>query len=104
MAQKSEYKTANLAKVILFIEDINLYIIDEEIAEICGNLKAEIIDYFGPQEKAKRRKFTINQVGISDNDLWITATAIRENLIIVSKDKDFLRIKEVQNFDLESWI
>ena len=33
------YKTANLAKVILFIEDVNLYIIDEEIAKIYGNLK-----------------------------------------------------------------
>ncbi len=104
MAQKSDKKERNLAKVYSFLADINLYSLNEDTADIYGSLKAKIINYFGPKEKAKRRKITINELGVSDNDLWIAATAIQENLIVVSKDRDFLRIKQVQEFNLESWI
>ena len=69
-----------------------------------GKLKAEIINQFGPKEKAKRRKFNLTKLGISDNDLWIASTAIQENLILVSRDEDFLRIKQVHNLSLENWI
>lgn len=104
MAQKSNFKAQNLAKVRSFLADINLYSLNEETAYIYGHLKAKIINHFGPKEKAKRRTITIDKLGISDNDLWITATAIQENLSIVSRDQDFLRIKEVHNFNLENWL
>ena len=104
MAQKSEYKTENLAKVNSFLADINIYALDENTTSIYGKLKAEIINQFGPKEKAKRRKFNLTKLGISDNDLWIASTAIQENLILVSRDEDFLRIKQVHNLSLENWI
>ncbi len=81
-----------------------MYSLNEETAHIYGHLKAEIINHFGPKSKAKRRKITIDKLGISDNDLWITSMAIQEDLSLISKDKDFLRIKEVHNFNLENWL
>lgn len=104
MAQKSEYKSDNLAKVKIFLDDINIYSFNEETIYIYGELKAKLIDKFGPKEKVKKRKFTIQQLGISDNDLWIASTVIQENLILVSTDQDFLRIKQVHNFYLENWL
>jgi tRNA(fMet)-specific endonuclease VapC len=104
MAQKSEYKGENLAKVQAFLADINIYGFDEQTTNIYGELKAKIINIFGPKEKARKRKFTIQKLGISDNDLWIASTVIQEDLILVSRDEDFLRIKQAHNFLLESWI
>ncbi|MGI0480246.1 type II toxin-antitoxin system VapC family toxin [Geminocystis sp. CENA526] len=104
MAQNSLYKDDNLAKVKSFLNDINIYSFNEETIYIYGELKAKIIDKFGPKEKVKKRKFTIQNLGISDNDLWIASTVIQENLILVSTDKDFLRIKQVHNFCIENWL
>lgn len=104
MAQKSEYKNNNLAKVTAFLDDINIYSFNEETIYIYGDLKARLFNKFGPKEKAKKRKFTIQNLGISDNDLWIASTVIQENLILVSVDEDFLRIKQVHDFSLENWL
>ncbi len=104
MAQKSAYKTENLDKVNSFLDDINLYTLNEITAKIYGQLKADIINTFGPKEKKKKRKFTTRKLGISDNDLWIASTVIQENLTLVSQDEDFLRIQQVHNFLLENWL
>lgn len=104
MAHKSEQKTANLARVKEFIEDISLYFVDEKTADIYGEFKAEIIAHFGPKEKSKRRKTKIEQLGISDNDLWIAAIAIRHNLTIVSRDSDFERMGKVKALSVECWL
>ena len=104
MAQKSEQKTTNLVRVKEFLEDINLYFVDEKAADIYGEFKAEIISHFGPKEKNKRRKTKIEHLGISDNDLWIAAIAIRHNLTIVSRDSDFERMGQVKALSVESWL
>lgn len=39
----------------------------------------------------------------SENDLWIASVAIRHELIVVSADADFVRMKQVWSFPLESW-
>ncbi len=39
-----------------------------------------------------------------ENDLWIAAIALQNNLTVVSSDSDFLRIQQVRKFALESWV
>jgi predicted nucleic acid-binding protein len=41
---------------------------------------------------------------IDENNLWIAAIALQNNLTVVSSDSDFLRIQQVRNFSLESWV
>ncbi|NET58600.1 MAG: type II toxin-antitoxin system VapC family toxin [Symploca sp. SIO2E6] len=104
MAAKSERRAANLQQVRAFIDIIDLYPINLPISEIYGSLKGKLIAAFGPKDKAQRRKFNPQNLGFGDNDLWIAATAIYYNLTIVSADKDFQRIQQVEPLVWESWI
>lgn len=104
MVQKSSQKEANLRSVRTFLKAIDIYPVSAEVADVYGNLKGEIIEIFGPKDKAKRRKITVQNLGFSDNDLWIASTALHYSLTVVSGDSDFERIKQVQNFSLESWL
>nr|WP_235083182.1 type II toxin-antitoxin system VapC family toxin [Chlorogloeopsis fritschii] len=104
MAQNSEQKAANLIKINAFLRRINLYGIDKETTEIYGDLKSEILKQFGPKKKSKRKTTKLNTIGISENDLWIAATALRHSLIVVSCDSDFERMRQVLKFTLESWV
>ncbi|MBD2353693.1 type II toxin-antitoxin system VapC family toxin [Tolypothrix sp. FACHB-123] len=104
MAQNSQEKAANLIKINLFLRRINLYGIDKETTEIYGDFKSEIIKQYGAKEKNKRKTTKLHTIGMSENDLWIAATAIRHSLIIVSCDSDFERMRQVREFSLESWV
>jgi tRNA(fMet)-specific endonuclease VapC len=104
MVQKSSEKEANLRFVRAFLQTIDLYPINDGVADIYGNLKGDIIKHFGPKDKAKRRNFTVQNLGFGDNDLWIASTALYYNLTIVSGDSDFQRIQQVQALLLESWL
>jgi tRNA(fMet)-specific endonuclease VapC len=104
MVQKSSQQEANLRFVRNFLQTIDLYPISGGVADVYGSLKGKIIEYFGPKDKVKRRKFTVQNLGFSDNDLWIASTALYYNLTVVSSDSDFQRIKQVQDFQSESWI
>lgn len=104
MAQNSEQKAANLIKINAFLRRINLYGIDKETTEIYGDFKSDIIKQFGPKEKSKRRTTKLTTIGISENDLWIAATALRHSLIVVSCDSDFERMQQVREFSCESWV
>lgn len=104
MAENSQRRVENLAIIEEFLKDIPIYHIDSKVSKTYGKLKGKIMNYFAPKDKNKRRKTKISDLGIGENDLWIASTAIINNLIIVSADKDFIRMKEVWNFDLENWL
>ncbi|MEH2442349.1 type II toxin-antitoxin system VapC family toxin [Nostoc sp.] len=104
MVQKSSEQEVNLRFVRTFLQTIDLYPISGGVADVYGSLKGKIVEYFGPKDKAKRRKFTVQDLGFSDNDLWIASTALHYNLTIVSGDSDFQRIQQVQTLALESWL
>jgi tRNA(fMet)-specific endonuclease VapC len=103
MAQKSEQKAGNLARVHLFLDGILMYPVDDQTADIYGAFKADLIEHLGPKERSRRRRTTIQELGISDNDLWIASVALQHSLTIVSVDSDFSRMKEVRTFPLETW-
>jgi len=104
MAQGSRETTANVKRVSELLMGIRIYQVDSATAAIYGKLKADLYDRFGPKERAKRRRTTITQLGFGDNDLWIASIALQNGLIVVSKDTDFPRIREVRNLQLASWM
>ena len=103
MAENSQQIEENLIVVEEFLEDIAIYDVDDGVSHIYAKLKAQIMVEFAPKDKNKRRKTKITDLGVSENDLWIAATAIDNNLIMVSADRDFQRIQQVWNFPLENW-
>jgi tRNA(fMet)-specific endonuclease VapC len=103
MAENSEQKNRNLRLVREFLEDIQLYPIDEETFSIYGQFKADLMRRFAPKERSKRRKAKITDFGIGENDLWIACIAIQHNLIIVSTDTDFKRMGKVRNLPTQTW-
>jgi len=104
MAFKSERKDENLAQIRAFLDDIDIYPVDEKAAHVYGELKAAIISHFGPRNREKRRSAKIEDLGFTDNDLWIAAVAKSQDLTIVSMDGDFIRLKEVDDLSVESWL
>jgi tRNA(fMet)-specific endonuclease VapC len=44
-------------------------------------LLAAIFAQFAPKEKSKQRGVKISDLGFSDNDIWIAATALQYNLM-----------------------
>jgi tRNA(fMet)-specific endonuclease VapC len=104
MAQNSQQTAANLIRVQAFLRGIDIYPVDRETADIYGQFKAEIITRFDPKQRSRRRTTKIEQLGISENDLWIASTALRHALTLVSADSDFQRMQEIKAFPLESWL
>jgi tRNA(fMet)-specific endonuclease VapC len=103
MVFRSREKEINLKRLREFLQEIEIYHIDEIVAKFYGQIKAEIYDHFGPKEKAVRKKTKLESLGFSENDLWIAAIAKRYGLIIVSADSDFQRLQEVDSLPVENW-
>lgn len=103
-AYKSERQQENIRNIEAFLRDIDIFPVDNKASDIYGQLKAAIIDYYGPSEKAKRRHYTIDDAGIRENDIWIASVAKSKGYIIVSTDSDFDRISEVGDIKVESWL
>ena len=104
MIEKSQRRETNSIVLNDFLQDIPIYRIDEQTAQIYGQLKSKIFNHFAPKDPSKRRKATLITLGFGDNDLWIAAVAIQHRLILVSCDSDFQRMQEVQPHPLESWM
>jgi tRNA(fMet)-specific endonuclease VapC len=104
MVEHSEQRENNRRRVEAFLSVLDVYSIDAATADWYGTLKAALFARFGPKEQAKRRRATIQLIGISENDLWIAAIAKRYDSIVVSSDRDFDRIAAVTNLTVETWI
>jgi tRNA(fMet)-specific endonuclease VapC len=104
MAERSQRREDNLALIHRFLQSIYIYNIDSSTATIYGQLKAALFNQFAPKDKNKRRKTKVTDLGFDENDIWIAAIALQNNLTVVSRDSDFLRIQQVRSFSLSSWI
>lgn len=73
MAENSSYKQENLTRIEQFIADIRIYYVDDVTAKIYGQIKAGLINKFGPKQKTKRQITKITELGFDENDVWIAA-------------------------------
>ena len=103
MAEQSDQREPNLRRVESLLQSLEVLAIDDTVADWYGTLKSALLRQFGPKEKAKRRRTTITALGVSDNDLWIAATAKRHDLVVVSGDRDFDRVKAITDLIVEVW-
>jgi tRNA(fMet)-specific endonuclease VapC len=103
MSSHSARPELNLSRVKAFLNGIQILDVDGSVAAAYGDLKAEVYARYGPKEKAKRRRTRIIELGFSDNDLWIAATAIHHGLTLVTADSDFKRLADVHHFSIETW-
>jgi tRNA(fMet)-specific endonuclease VapC len=80
-AWKSKNVTANLARVQAFANSVHILLIDLDVALRFGQLQHEL------QAKGKP---------IPVNDLWIAATAITNNLALITRDSHFQHVNGLQ--------
>jgi tRNA(fMet)-specific endonuclease VapC len=85
-AVRSEQSASEMAIVDAFLRDIPVLQLDNNAAHAYGLLKAFL---------AKQGRL------LEDNDLYIAAIALSRNLILVTHDKGFDRIPNLQ---LEDWL
>jgi tRNA(fMet)-specific endonuclease VapC len=73
------------------------------LENLCNEYKILLLDDMAIFQKASEIYADLKQRGlpIQDADIFIAATAIIHNLIVVSHDSDLLRIKQLQ---LEDWL
>lgn len=104
MVEKSQRRSENLATLKEFLQDLSVYGVDEQTAQIYGQLKSDLFNYFASTDGSKRRKASITSLGFGENDLWIAAIALQHQLKLVSCDSDFQRMQQARSFPLESWM
>lgn len=103
MAENSERRENNLARVEVFLQTVRVFAVDSTTSRIYGRLKAELMNRFAPRERSQRRRTKITDIGFDDNDLWIASVALQHNLTLVSADRDFQRLQEVHSLSVETW-
>ncbi|MBM3211091.1 type II toxin-antitoxin system VapC family toxin [Candidatus Poribacteria bacterium] len=100
---KSERLDDNLHKVENFLESMRVYPVDDQTANVYGELKCAILDQFGPKLKNKRRNVKTESLGFKDNDIWIASVAIQHNLTVLSADNHFRRLAGLKDLKVENW-
>ena len=104
MAYKSKQVELNLNLIVDFLNDLEIYPINDETSKYYGELKANLLNHYGPKEKNKRIKTKIEEIGFTENDLWIAAVTMQYQIVLVSSDGDFKRMNDVIDLKVESWV
>ncbi len=100
----SERRIENALAVEDFLGRIDQVAISPAISQIYADLKAEILVKLGPKDRSRRRAFDLAKLGFTDNDLWIAASAVERNAVVVSEDSDFQRMAALASLDVENWL
>ena len=100
----SERRIENALAVEDFLGRIDQIAISPAISQIYADLKAGILMKLGPKDRSRRRPFDLSKLGFTDNDLWIAASAIERDAVIVSEDSDFRRMAAFESLDVENWL
>ena len=104
MAHKSDRPSANAERVIQLLRGIEVLPVDRDTADRYGELKAAVIERFGPREKARRKRTRLADLGFQENDLWIAALAQRHGLTVLTADSDFARLSRLNDIAVENWL
>ena len=104
MAEKSERKTENREIISAFLDEILIRPLDRRTCDTFATIKVGLYMKFGPKDHKLLRNTRIHQIGFSDHDIWIAATAITYHVTLVTADTDFARIREVVPLMIENWI
>lgn len=100
----SERRRENAIAVEEFLGRIDQLPVSAATAQHFADLKARLLSEYGPRERARRRGFDLATLGFTDNDLWIAATAIEHDAVLISDDGDYARMAEVNTLTVESWV
>lgn len=103
-AAVSERVQENAIAVEDFLGRIDQLLISPATAQQYSDLKSRLLFKYGPRERARRRGFDLAKLGFTENDLWIAATAMERDLVLVSDDTDYSRMAEVATLDVETWL
>ncbi len=103
MALNSDRRCTNLPTIMEYLQTVVTLRTDNPVADRFAENKTAIFIRWGPRSRTVRRRTTLAQLGFSDNDLWIAATAVRHALRLVSSDGDFRRIPQVIDLTVDDW-
>lgn len=102
-ALKSKFPDKNLNIVKNFLSELSVISMDRETATIYGKIKSKLIKKYSGKKRTKTKR-VMNEIGVSDNDLWIACIAIKNNLTVLTEDSDFEKIASVSNLKYENWL
>jgi len=103
-AAVSERSRENATAVEDFLGRIDQLLISPATAQHYADLKSTLLAEYGPRERARRRAFDLAKIGFTDNDLWIAASAIEHDAVLVSDDGDYRRMTGLSNLEVETWL
>lgn len=92
MVEASARHAANLVRVQALLARLRLLDLDPPTDAQYGRLKAQLFAHFGPKGR-RRADLQLADLGVSENDAWIAAAALRHGAVVVSADDDFVRIR-----------
>ncbi len=100
----SERLIENSLAVEDFLGRIDQVAISPAISQVYADLKAGLLLKLGPKDRSKRRSFALTKLGFTDNDLWIAASALEREAVVVSEAPDFRRMATVESLNVENWL